>query len=321
MLRIKSPLKKKIVVMITILTLAAFGMFLNPSVKADSSQVKVLSYNWYVAPSHTSLAVYIGDLVAVGEVQNVGSTVISYVYVKGVAYNSSGGVLNFKEHKVFGNNLLPGQKAPFYIDFTPENSVTEDLSWISSVSNVTVSVSYVSDTSEAQYSGLTIPTESVMSYIDSTGAFTVIGTVQNMGNEAIGDVWVCTTFYDVSGGVVGLNFTNFLTNSIMPGGSAMFIATPTDNTAQLSSKIANYSLLVQSQPLATSPPSPSTSPSPKASSTQNSSTNPAPSSVSVPSWLIYAMAGVIVVLVIVVASLLLLRMRHKRTKVEQPISP
>ena len=44
-----------------------------PRVKAQTSEAQVLSYSWYVAPADTNQAEYVGDLVAVGEVQNVGS--------------------------------------------------------------------------------------------------------------------------------------------------------------------------------------------------------------------------------------------------------
>ena len=44
------------------------------------------------------------------------------------------------EATLFAIDLLPGQKAPFYIDFAPENSVTGDQSWVPSVTNVTVLV-------------------------------------------------------------------------------------------------------------------------------------------------------------------------------------
>ena len=83
---------KKIItaVILAVLILAAFNMLSAPSVKAQTSEAKILSYSWYVAPADTVLAEYIGDLVAVGEVQNVGSNIIGYVVVTGVAYNSTG---------------------------------------------------------------------------------------------------------------------------------------------------------------------------------------------------------------------------------------
>jgi hypothetical protein len=306
----KGNLKKAIVVVIlAALTLAAFSMLLGPSVRADTSEAQVLSYNWYVAPSSTDLAEYSGDLVAVGEVQNVGSNVLGQVVVEGYAYNSTGGLLAANEAPVFLNDLLPGQKAPFYIDFPPEDSITQDQSWVPYVSNVTVIVTYVTDANATQYSGLT-STGTSASNVD--GTYTVTGTVQNTGDETTGNVWVVTTFYGASGSVVGLNYTNYLSSSLAPGESVPFTATPTDNTAQLSSEIANYSLLTQSSP--TGSPSGSPSPLPSSSSSASPTSSPTGSPVSVQSsgssGLIYGVIGVVVIVVVAVLALVFLRKRR-----------
>ena len=146
-------------------------------------------------------------MVAVGEVENVGSNVIGSVFVIGYAYNSTGAILDSNGADAYAYYLLPGQKAPFYIDFIPESSITEDQSWVPSVSNVTVEVAYVIDTNATQYSGLT---STVTSASNVDGTYTVTGTVQNTGDETAGNVWVDTTFYNASGSVVGLNFTTVL---------------------------------------------------------------------------------------------------------------
>jgi len=303
----KSNLKKTIgVIILAVLALAAFSTLISLGVRADSSEAKVLSYNWYVAPSNTVLAEYVGDLVVVGEVQNVGSNVISYLDVTGVAYNSSGTALNSNEVQVFGNNLLPGQKAPFYIDFTPENSITQDQSYISSVSNVVVSVGYVNDNNETPYSGLTVASST--SYVDNTGTFTVTGTIQNSGNEAAGNVLVVTTFYNSSGGVASLNFTNYLSSSFAPGDSVPFAATPTDNSAQLSSQITNYSLLIQSQPITISP-TPMPTPTPTEQPNSSPTATPTTGQPSGSSFLVYVAVGVVVIVVVILAVLVFLRRR------------
>ena len=118
----------------------------------DTSQLLILSYSRYVAPSNTYLAAEPGDLVIVGGIQNVGSNIVSNATVQGVAYDSSGNVLAKAQGSILVFHTLPGQKAPFYIDFTPASGSTGDLSWVSSVKSVTVSVSSVTDASAAQYS-------------------------------------------------------------------------------------------------------------------------------------------------------------------------
>jgi hypothetical protein len=312
---------KKIItaVILIVLIVASFSMLSAPRVKADTSEAKVVSYSWYEAPSDTVIAGYIDDLVAVGEIENVGSNVIGYMDVAGTAYNSTGQALNSVTGIVYGNNLLPGQKAPFYLDFSPEYSVTQDNTYVSSVTNVTVFVSYVNDTTVTPYSGLSIVGPNG---IDSGGTFTVTGDVQNTGDETVGNVFVVTTFYNASGGVVSLNYTAYLTTSLAPGNSVPFTATPTDNSAQLSSEIANYSFLIQSLPITTSAtPTPTASPSPTPTSTPTASTKPTQSPTLLASGLTYGVAGAIAVVVIVLAALLLLRKRHKNAQFEPPPPP
>ena len=270
----RNNLKKILtVVIIVALTLATLSVLSTSIVRADTSEAKVLSYSWYVAPANPVLSQYGGDLAAVGEIQNVGSNVLSYVYISGAAYDSSGALLCASESQAYVYDMLPGQKAPFYLDFNPANSATGDQSWVPSVTNVTVSVVSVEESNQPQNTGLQIPAGSISAALDSKGTYTLTGTVQNVGTQASGQVWVVSTFYDALGTVIGLNYTNYLSNSLSPGEAVSFTATPVDNTAQLSSKIAKYSLLVQYLTLT---PSPSPTPSPTPTSVVTPSPIPTP---------------------------------------------
>ena len=307
------------VVLLAVLILAAFNILSAPRVKAQASQAKVLSYYWYEAPVDTVLGDF-GDLVAVGEVQNVGSNVIGYVVVEGTAYNSTGGFLNSYEVKASGFNLLPEQKAPFYIDFPSQDSVTGDDTYTSNVTTVFVNV-YVSDTNSTPYTSLTVPTSTV-SASDATGTFTVSGTVQNTGSQTVGNVVVVTSFYNASGEIVSFNITSYLDSnsggtSFAPGDSSSFTATPTDNTPTLSSEIANYSFLVQSTPLTTTSPTSTPSPTTTPISTSNSTKTTQSSSLN--SAVLYG--GATAVVIIVVAALLFLRKRNKIEQAEPPPPP
>ncbi|MGA2524308.1 MAG: FxLYD domain-containing protein [Candidatus Bathyarchaeia archaeon] len=228
---------------------------------SDVSHAQVLSYNWYVAPSNTHLSTEPGDLVIVGEIQNVGSNIIGDASVEGTALDSGGNVLAEEKGTVFVFHMLPGQKAPFYIDFTPASGSTGDLSWVSSIKSVKVSVSSVTDTSAAQYSGLAIPFGGSVGSILNNNTYTVVGYIENNGTETAGDVWVVTTFYNAAGMVVALNFTSYLANSLAPGAEVPFWATPADNTPALSNEIANYTVQIDSLPStsSTSTSTPSTS--------------------------------------------------------------
>jgi hypothetical protein len=307
----KGNLKKTIVVVIlAVLTLAAFSMLSGPSVRANTSEANILSYSWYVAPSSTVIAAEVGDLIVVGEVQNVGSNVIGNVTIEGTALSSTGQTLANTSSPAFVYHMLPGQKAPFYLDFTAQSSSTsQDLSWVSSVSTVTVSVSSVEYAAERQYSGLTIPNSGGnTSYIDSNGTFTVYGTFVNTGSQAAVDPWVVATFYNAAGTVIGLNYTEYLTNSLAPGDPVRFFATPTDNTALLSSEIASYTLQIDSLTMTNS----------TSSSTSSPTASPSTSTAQLPTLPIVV---VVVVVVVVIAALMLLRKRQKLPPPPPPPPP
>ena len=256
-----------------------------PTPSPTPTEAKILSYIWYVAPSNTVLAEYAGDLVAVGEIQNVGSNVIGTAVVSGTAALANGTVVASNEAEAYTDanyGLLPGQKAPFYIDFPPEDSITQNQSWVPIVTNVTIKVTYVSDISNTQFSGLT---EADLAASVNRGTYTVTGTIQNTGTQTTGNVWLETTFYNASGIVIGLNFTDYLTNSLAPGASVPFTATPTDNTAKLSSEITSYSLLIQAESPTSSAsptPSPTATPTPTPIPTPTVSPNPTPTPTQAP---------------------------------------
>ena len=317
-LKMRGNLKKTmVIVIVAALALSAFSTLLDPSVKAQTTEANVLSYTWYIAPVNTALAEWAGDLVAVGEIQNVGSTSIGTAFIVGNAYNSTGGFLASNEAQVYIYDLQPGQTAPFYLDFTPENSVTQDQSWVPYATNVTVEVTYVTAFNGTQFS-LTSTGVSA-SNVDDT--YTVTGTVQNTGSQTAGEVWVDTTFYNSSGSVIGLNFTNYLTDSFAPGQSLPFSASPTDNSAQLSSEIANYSVLVQAEPLSNSPsttPFPISSSQPTSTPTQTSSISGKSSSS--PS-LIYIVIIIVVIAIVAATTLVFMRKRHNLPTPPPPPPP
>jgi hypothetical protein len=321
-------LKKILVALaLVILIVSSASLLSAPNVKADPSEARILSYSWYVAPSTSIQAQYAGDLIVVGEVQNVGTNTLGNVVVGAEAYNASGGFVGSSQSSAYVTYLAPGQKAPFYLDFIPD--VTDitlyNPNWASLVTNVTIRVLNAADSSQTQYSGLTVPAGSV-SNSTSTGTYTITGTVQNTGNQATGRVWLISTFYNASGTVIGLNYTNYISQSLLPGRSATFTASPIDNTAQLSSSITSYSSLVQSDPtpIATSTPTtPITTPTIQPSTSPTSSGQPTPTASSgVPLSLITdaAIIAVVIVLIILVA-FMFLRRRQRNAEFDLPPPP
>jgi len=299
--RERLTLKKTIAFLIIIaLILPALSVFIASSVKAQAStsEAQVISYRSYTAPSNTVLATAAGDLIVVGEVQNVGSNVISNITVQGVGLSSTGQTLATVVTQAFVYDMLPGQKAPFYLDLNAD-STAQGQNLASSVSSFNISVTSVTDTFERQYTGLNIPDTGLSGILDpTTGIYTAVGTIVNNGSQTTGKVWAVVSFYDSAGKLLSFNFTNYLADSLRPGDATRFLATPVDDTADLSNQIVTSTATIDSITSQSSSGQPTSSPT----------ATPSGSNAQFP-WL-----PVIVVVVVVVgaaAALMLLRRRQK----------
>jgi hypothetical protein len=87
-----------------ILAVTSVTVLLTVPAKADSSDAKVLSFRWYVAP-YGGNAYSEGDLVVVGEIENNGTSNIAYMYVTAAAYSNGTLLAQSSPTQVFGNNL------------------------------------------------------------------------------------------------------------------------------------------------------------------------------------------------------------------------
>lgn len=270
-------LRKNIVFFFVFLILACLGLALVPQVFSQPENVKVLSYSWYVDS--------IGYFIVVGEVQNVGPNTIESVVLSGTVYTADGEAQAYSSTLVYVNYLVSQQKAPFYMEFAPQNTQTGDLSWLSiGVKRVDFTVSRADTTSSYQYPDLTIASSS--GGVDSEGVYWLSGTVKNSGSQTASNIRVIGTFYNASGNVVAVGYTDPLTpTSLTPSNTASFKVGAFDvNQTEASSnqKISKYQLLIQAEgPIlsGTSPePTPSNSPSSAPSATPST-----PSSTSTPS--------------------------------------
>ena len=316
---------KKIIASLLLITLViatfSFAMFVTPSVKAQAQEATVVSYTWYIAPNDTNTAHYPGDLIVVGEIQNIGSNIIGNISAVAFAYDSSNNLLSQQGNMVFGADIPPNGKAPFYIDFQPQvNADYSRLNWESQVSNVTVYTTFPVDTTETQYSGLTIS--------GASGTTTITGNIQNTGSQTVGYTWVVATYYDASGTVVAVGNSVFVSTSFHPGASGSFTVSPNDPTA-VSNKITKYSLTAQSLSVAqsvTPTPAPST-PTPHVTPTNtpqaSTSTGPttAPFELSVTLLLVIIIALVVVIVVVVITMFLFMKRRKNLPPPPPPPAP
>jgi hypothetical protein len=231
-------MKRSVVVSLVFVSIISLFSTFTPNVLSQSENVEVLSYSWYINDY--------GYFIVVGEVQNLGSNILDYVDLVGVVYTTDGEAQAESYKRVYSAQLLPQQKAPFRMYFSPENSYTGDFSWLSiGVDHVVFGVA-APETDNYQYQDLEIIDST--SYIDSDGLYTVTGSIRNTGNQAAGRVWVVATFYNVSGHVIAAGYTDYLTpNSILPDQTTSFTLTPLGSTPQLATQITNYALLIQTE--------------------------------------------------------------------------
>ena len=308
--------KKAAIILIALFAVSTCAVLDLPKAKAQNySDIKILSYSTYISPadSYTSSA---GDLVVVGEIQNQGNAVWDLPEITGFAYTTDGELAASAMSSAFVKDLLPNQKAPFYLDFNsmttnPNGNYSGTLDWIPYLANVTLSL-WAAPTNDSMYRGLTV---SGLTSYSVGGVYSVTGYIQNTGNDLTGNVWAVTTFYNSTGGVVACNYTAVLTSSLAPNASVAFTATPMDNTAGLSSEITSYSVLVQNQPyvaptptpVSTETPAPTVSPGP--STSYVSPTQPAGSQHSSnSSTLMYSVIGAVII-VVAIGIMLLIRKR------------
>jgi hypothetical protein len=296
-------------------------LYSTQNVKAQTTQVTILSYSSYIAPANSLLAESTGDLIVVGEVQNTGTTTLGIIYVTGNAYNSTGQVLAQSESKVFGINLAAGAKSSFYMDFPPESSPTYDLSWVPNVTSLTVNVLNALQPTTTLTTDVEVPSDNLQS-VNDAGNYTVTGTALNAGFDPVSDVVLYASFYNSTGGVIAIGYMD-LGASLQPAGSIAFTLTPVDDTATLSSQIVSYAvsgLGVPTTATATPSPTPTTAPTTLPTSTATPSTQPTqPPAPSQSNLLIY---GIIVVgLVIAVALVLFILKGHKHKDLPPPPPP
>jgi len=322
-------MRKSTVYSFVVLTLLSLGMVLVPPAFSQTQDIKVIKYSYYIDS--------LGYLDVVGLVQNVGPNTVSSVLLRGSVI-SKGVDQGDSETQAFVSYLAPNQEAPFYMEFLQPNTPNE--SWFSvDVTSIDLQVVSATPTSSYQYPDLKIA--SSFDYVDSTlatkGTYWVNGTIQNTGSQTAQNMTVVAAFFNSTGTVVAVGYTDFLLPvSLAPSKTVPFQVGAFDinqtgiDTAQ---KITSYQLLVQTlepilsgAPVYTASPtssstggtssptgttSPTTSPSTGTSSSPSSSSSPVAvkSNASFNPEVIYAV--VIVVILIAVAGAIIVVRKSK----------
>ena len=126
-------MKKNAALLVLLSTMVILSAPTIPIVSSQlSTNIEVKNISWYVDS--------IGYFIVVGEVQNVGNSILTNCTEDGVLQTDS------YPAQVFVQYLLPQQKAPFYMEFLPTNSETGDY-WLDlSVDHVDIIVVHADET-------------------------------------------------------------------------------------------------------------------------------------------------------------------------------
>lgn len=289
-------MRKNLVFLYCLLILLSTSLILVPQASSQPENIEVLTHSWYINSAD--------NFVVVGELQNVGSNTVRSVFLNGIVYTKDGEAQANANTQAFVNQLLPQQKAPFYIEFTPFTSFTGDLNWIFlGVDHIDFTITAAEVTSEYQYPDLTIESNSGAS--DQEGVYWVSGDLRNSGSQTASNIRVIGTFYNTSGTVVAVGFTEPLDPiSLPPSNSAPFQVGAFDlnqSIAPQREKISNYKLLIQiQQPILTG-----TTP------TITPSSSPSPQNPTLSTEVIYAIIGIIATIGIISILIILRRRKPK----------
>ncbi len=309
-------MRKRTVYFFVVLTLLSLGLILVPRAFSQTQDIKIVSYSHYFDSN--------GDLIVVGEVQNVGPNTVNPVMLTGSVY-SNGVDQDDSYTQVWVSYLTPQQEAPFYMEFpSPYNS--PDGTWASVlITNIALTVSQANATSSYQYPDLKITSSSgtIGTSGNYVGAYLVNGVIENTGTQTATNLTVVGAFFNSTGTVIAVGYTNYLTpTSLSPSGTLSFQIAALDldqNSVAAPLKITKYSLLVQTEgpilqgaPIVT--PSSSSSPSPSSSSLPSATPPKAVNSNSSSNAMaIYAIVIVIVILAIAGTILVLSKRKPHET--------
>ncbi len=220
---------------IALLVVFTFCIALVPITHGQVETVKVLNYSYYID--------ILGNLVLVGEVQNIGTTVLKYVDIAGRITSSDGSQAQW-ENRVLGLYLLPQQKAPFYLEFSRQSASYG--SWFGVIILNVELVAYIApETTKYQYQNVEVTTH--QGSANSVGEYWVNGELKNTGTQTASNITIVATYYNSSGATVAFGYTNRI-STLSPNEIKTFKVGAFDlNQTEVSSdkKIYGYSLLVQ----------------------------------------------------------------------------
>jgi hypothetical protein len=280
----KGFMRKTAVYLFVILSLLSLGLTFLPMGYSQPQNVKVINYSYYIDNQ--------GFLDVVGLVQNVGTNTVGAranpVILTGLVYAPDGEQESSSYCQVWAYYLTPGQQAPFYMEFPPPQ--TTNIWSRSYVGKIILTVAQANATNSYQYPDLKITSSvgSIGSIGGYNGAYVVNGVIKNTGTQSATNMSVVGAFFNSTGTVVAVGYTNYLVPTVLiPGNTTTFEIAAFDLNQSLVSaslQIHSYQLLVQTElPILQGTLTPTNSPSTGTTSTSTStSSTSSPSSSSKP---------------------------------------
>ena len=227
-------MKKTLTCLLILLVASSLTLIIAPNASGQTINAKILDNYTYYEDS-------LGYLVVIGEVQNIGSSVIANVSLTGsIATNT---VTAQGNCYIWGNYLLPGQKAPFYMEFYQQDQSTI---WTGvTKSDISLTVYSAPETSQYQYQGVQITSSQATP--TATGEYWVTAQLQNNGTQTAQGVVVVATFFNSEGQACGSGYIDSI--SSIAAGASTTVKVPCWDLNQTivasTQKITAYSLLVQ----------------------------------------------------------------------------
>jgi hypothetical protein len=233
------------------LLLLSVGLAAAPKTFSQIQEVKIINHSWYVDSE--------GYLDVVGLVQNEGPNTISLISMTGSVLGPDSIDLCDSGTQVYVSDLLPQQEAPFYMEFVAPQSNTQTNSQVTwpelvqagELASISLSVVSANATSSYQYQGLAITSSksSIGTTAGYNGAFVVNGVIKNTGDQSASNLTVVGAFFNSTGTVIGVGYTDYLTPTVLvPGNTTTFQIAAFDlNQSQVPAalQIKSYQLLVQ----------------------------------------------------------------------------
>jgi hypothetical protein len=314
-------MKKAAIYFLVLLFAASLFVGFAPKAFSQTGTMTVKSYSSYISANT-------GDFIVVGEVQNVGTETITYGALTGTVYSTDGQEQAQAYYwYVYATQVLPNDTVPFYMGFTADSSASGNMNWATQpIGRIDIQTFSYSNASQELNLTLSITGETVQAN-PINGTYSVSGLVSNNGDQNMTNIQVAGAFYNSSGTVIAIGYTDYLAYpALPPGQSVQFSVSPVDSTPAIVSKITSYSLNIVSTgpPLnqtVTPSPTPTASEIPTASPSETASPSPTQSTSNTPSSSpdigttldsnLYVIIGVVVAVVAVVVIILAIVLKRR----------